>query len=87
MYKNYTSNSKIFQIYFNKCWARTIQLIQAQIVLNPTRVGRSFLFDAQIRDKLVARVRKYNHQIWIPQMSPGIMITALANQLKNSTLL
>jgi hypothetical protein len=56
-------------------------------VLNPTNVGRSFLLLAQISVRLVKSVKKNNHQICIPNINPGIMITALAAQLENSTML
>jgi hypothetical protein len=55
--------------------------------LKPTKVGSSFLLLAQIRVRDVARVKKYNHQIWIPKIRPGIIITAFAVQLANSTVL
>jgi hypothetical protein len=64
-----------------------MQLIQAQSVLNPTRVGNSFLLDAHIRVKLVAKVNQYSHHTLIPKIKPGTMITALAVQDKNSTVL
>jgi len=56
-------------------------------VLKPTSVGSSFLLLAHIRDKLVAKVKKYNHHMLIPKISPGMIIIALAAQLKNSTVL
>ena len=62
-------------------------LIQVQIVLKPTKVGNNFLLLAQINERLVAKVKKYNHQICIPKINPGTMITALAAQLRNSTVL
>jgi hypothetical protein len=58
-----------------------------QIVLNPTKVGNSFLFDAQISVRLVAKVKKNSHQTLMPKISPGTMITAFAAQDKNSTIL
>ena len=70
-----------------KCCANTIQLIHAQMVLNPTSVGRSFFSDAQINVRLVNRVKKYNHHTVMPKINPGTMMTALAAQLKNSTVL
>jgi hypothetical protein len=57
------------------------------MVLNPTSVGNSFLFDAQIRVKLVSRVKKYNHHTLTPKIKPGIIIMALAAQEANSTML
>jgi hypothetical protein len=64
-----------------------MQDIQAQIVLNPTSVGNSFFSLAQISDRLVTRVKKYNHHTEIPKIRPGIMIIALAVQEANSTVL
>jgi hypothetical protein len=61
--------------------------IQAHTVLKPIRVGNSFLLLAQIKLKLVAKVKKYNHHICMPNISPGTMITALANHETNSTVL
>jgi hypothetical protein len=57
------------------------------MVLKPTRVGSSFLLLAQIRVRLVNNVKKNNHHILIPKIKPGIIIMALAAQLKNSTVL
>jgi len=57
------------------------------MVLKPTSVGNNFLLLAHISVRLVTNVKKYNHQILIPNMSPGMIITALAAQLKNSTVL
>jgi hypothetical protein len=57
------------------------------MVLNPTRVGSSFLLLAHIKARLVKSVRKYNHQICIPHMSPGMMMIAFAVQEANSTVL
>ena len=64
-----------------------MQDIQAQIVLNPTSVGSSFFSLAQIKDRLVARVKKYSHQTEMPKINPGTMIMALAVQERNSTVL
>jgi hypothetical protein len=64
-----------------------MQLIHTQRVLKPTSVGSSFLFDAQIKVKLVAKVRKYNHQTLRPNIRPGTMIMALATHDTNSTVL
>jgi hypothetical protein len=50
-------------------------------------VGNNFLLLAHINDKLVKRVKQYNHHICIPNINPGIIIIALAAQLKNSTVL
>jgi hypothetical protein len=57
------------------------------MVLNPTKVGKSFRFDAQINVRLVNRVRKNNHQMLIPKIKPGTMIMAFAAQEANSTIL
>jgi hypothetical protein len=57
------------------------------MVLNPTNVGKSFLLLAQISVRLVAKVKKYNHQTLMPKINPGIMIIALAVQDANSTTL
>lgn len=64
-----------------------MQLIQTQIVLKPTSVGKSFLFEAQIKVRLVNSVRKNSHQTEIPKINPGTMITALAAHEANSTML
>jgi hypothetical protein len=63
-----------------------MQDIHAHIVLNPTSVGNSFFSLAQISVRLVANVKKYNHQMLMPDINPGIMIQALAAQLANSTV-
>ena len=65
----------------------TIKLNQDHIVLKPTRVGNAFLRLAHIRVTLVARVKKYNCQICMPNINPGIMMIALANQDTNSMVL
>jgi hypothetical protein len=57
------------------------------MVLNPTKVGNSFLLLAQINVILVNNVKKNNHQICMPNIKPGIMMMALAAQLTNSTIL
>jgi len=64
-----------------------MQLIQTQSVLNPTMVGKSFFSEAQIKATLVSRAMKYNHHICSPNINPGMMITALANQLTPSMML
>jgi hypothetical protein len=64
-----------------------MQEIQTQSVLKPTKVGSNFLFDAQIRAREVAKVKKYSHQREIPKINPGTIIKALANQDTNSTVL
>ena len=65
----------------------TIKLNHAHMVLKATRVGNSFLFDAQIKARLVAKVKKNSCQICMPNISPGIMIMALQNHDANSTML
>jgi hypothetical protein len=57
------------------------------MVLNPTKVGRSFLLLAHINVKLVNSVRKNSHHIEMPKISPGTMIMAFAAQEANSTIL
>jgi hypothetical protein len=57
------------------------------MVLKPTRVGSSFFSDAQISVNDVAKVKKYNHHMLMPKMSPGTIIQALAAHDKNSTVL
>ena len=64
-----------------------MQDIQTQIVLNPTSVGSSFFSEAHISERLVPRVKKYNHHTEMPNIKPGIIIQALANQERNSTVL
>ena len=70
-----------------RCCANTIQLIHAQMVLNPTSVGNSFLLLAQINVIDVAKVKKYNHQMLMPNIKPGTIIVALAAHDANSTML
>jgi hypothetical protein len=57
------------------------------MVLNPTSVGNSFFSEAQISVRLVASVKKYNHQICMPNIKPGTMMQALAAHDANSTVL
>jgi hypothetical protein len=57
------------------------------MVLNPTKVGKSFFSLAHISVRLVARVKKYSHQMVTPKIKPGTIIVALAAQDKNSTVL
>jgi len=64
-----------------------MMLNQAHMVLNPTNVGNSFLLLAQISERLVNSVKKYNHQSCIPNINPGMIIIALANQDAASTIL
>ena len=64
-----------------------MQEIHVQIVLKPTNVGKSFLLDAHINPRLVSKVKKNSHHKLMPNISPGIIITAFEDQLKNSTVL
>lgn len=64
-----------------------MQDIQAQMVLNATKVGSSLRCDDQIKLKLVIKVKKYSHHMLMPNIKPGMMITALAVQDANSTVL
>jgi hypothetical protein len=57
------------------------------MVLNPTRVGNSFFSEAHISVNDVSSVKKNSHHMEIPKINPGIMITALEAQDKNSTVL
>jgi len=57
------------------------------MVLNPTKVGRSFRSDAQINVREVNSVKKYSHHTEMPKIKPGTMIMALAAHDKNSTVL
>jgi hypothetical protein len=57
------------------------------MVLNPTNVGNNFLLEAHIKAKLVSKVKKNKYHKDIPNIKPGIIITAFALQLKNSTVL
>jgi hypothetical protein len=56
-------------------------------VLNPTRVGKSFLLLAHIRDRLVMSAIKYSCQMLLPNIRAGIIIIALAIQLAASIIL
>jgi hypothetical protein len=56
-------------------------------VLKPTSVGSSFLFDAHISSALVNKLIKYNHHIFTPKISAGIIIMALAIQATASMIL
>jgi hypothetical protein len=55
-----------------------MQASQIHSVLNPTNVGNSFLFEAQISVMLVINAITYSHHICTPNIKPGTMITALA---------
>jgi hypothetical protein len=57
------------------------------MVLNPTKVGRSFLSEAQISVNDVSSVKKYSHHMLMPNIKPGTMIMALAAHDRNSTIL
>ena len=57
------------------------------MVLKPTRVGNSFFSLAQISVNDVAKVKKYNHHIEIPNIKPGMMMQAFAAHDANSTVL
>jgi len=57
------------------------------MVLNPTKVGKSFFSDAHISVRLVNRVKKYSHHMLMPKIRPGTMIQALAAHEANSTVL
>ena len=61
--------------------------IHVHMVLNPTKVGSSFFSEAHISVRLVAKVKKYSHQIEMPKIRPGTMIQALAAHEANSTIL
>jgi hypothetical protein len=61
--------------------------IQIHIVLNKINVGNDFLIDAQINADDVANVKKCIYHNSIPNINPGIMITAFAIQADNSIIL
>ena len=61
--------------------------IQIHIVLNKINVGNDFLIDAQINADDVANVKKCIYHISIPNINPGMMITAFAIQADNSIIL
>jgi len=64
-----------------------MQDIHAQMVLNPTKVGKSFFSDAHISVNDVNNVKKYSHQTVTPKIKPGTMMQALAAHDANSTVL
>jgi len=70
-----------------KCCANTMQLSHIHRVLNPTKVGNSFLLLAQISVMLVINAMIYNHQICTPKIKPGTIIDALASHDAASTML
>jgi hypothetical protein len=57
------------------------------MVLNPTKVGRSFRSEAQISVNDVNKVKKNSHHTEMPKIKPGTMIIALAAHDRNSTVL
>jgi hypothetical protein len=57
------------------------------MVLNNIKVGNDFLIDAQIKAEEVANVKKCIYHNSTPNISPGIMIIALANHAANSITL
>jgi hypothetical protein len=61
--------------------------IQIHIVLNKINVGNDFLIDAQINADDVANVKKCIYHNSIPNINPGIIITAFAIQADNSIIL
>jgi hypothetical protein len=61
--------------------------IQIHIVLNRISVGKLFLIDAQISKEDVNKVRKCIYHNSIPNIKPGIIITALAIHADNSITL
>jgi hypothetical protein len=61
--------------------------IQIHIVLNKINVGNDFLIDAQINADDVANVKKCIYHNSIPNINPGMMITAFAIQADNSMIL
>ena len=56
-------------------------------VLNATRVGSNFLYEAQTNVAEVNSVKKYSHHSCMPNIKPGTMIMALVNHERNSTVL
>jgi hypothetical protein len=56
-------------------------------VLNATKVGSNFLYEAQTKVAEVNSVKKYSHHRLMPNIKPGTMMMALVNQLRNSTVL
>ena len=56
-------------------------------VLNATRVGSNFLYEAQTNVAEVNSVKKYSHHRLMPNISPGTIIMALVNHERNSTVL
>jgi len=61
--------------------------MQIHMVLNNINVGNDFLIDAQIKAEEVANVKKCIYHNSMPNISPGIMIIALANHAANSIIL
>jgi hypothetical protein len=56
-------------------------------VLNKIRVGNDFFILAQINNDEVSNVKKCIYQSSIPNINPGMIIIALANQDANSIIL
>ena len=65
----------------------TIILMNIQMVLNPTSVGKTLRYEAQTKVAEVNSVRKYSHHRLMPKIKPGTMIMALVNHDRNSTVL
>jgi hypothetical protein len=61
--------------------------IQIHIVLNKINVGNDFFIDAQINADDVANVKKCIYHNSIPNINPGMIITAFAIQADNSIIL
>jgi hypothetical protein len=61
--------------------------IQIHIVLNKINVGNDLRIDAQINADDVASVKKCIYHNSIPNINPGIIITAFAIQADNSIIL
>jgi hypothetical protein len=68
-------------------WNITIHDNQIHKVLNATSVGKSFLLLAQISVMLVINVKMYSCQMLTPNIKPGTIMIALANQLAASMTL
>jgi hypothetical protein len=61
--------------------------MQIHIVLNKINVGNDFFIDAQINADDVANVKKCIYHNSIPNINPGMIITAFAIQADNSIIL
>ena len=64
-----------------------VKEIQIHIVLNKINVGNDFRIDAQINADDVANVKKCIYHNSIPNINPGIIITAFATQAAASIVL